>query len=328
VTAGRSAAPGDASRPGLVGDGRAVVTGGAGFIGSHLVRRLQSDGWSVLVVDDLSTGRSDRLPAGVTLDVRDISADDLEAPFRSWRPDAVFHLAAQSSVPASHADPLRDLAVNVVGTHRVTEATRAAGASALVFVSSGGAVYGETPRAATEETLPAPASYYGVHKLAAEGHVAVSGVPHAIVRPANVYGPGQTAGVDGAVIASFLDQAAAGGPLRIHGDGGQSRDFVQVQDAVAALVLVARLRAEGGGDAIWNVATGTAVTIRALADAVEAATGRTFDRLSLPRRSGDVTRSLLSPARLRSAGWRPSIGLEDGLRGLIDAVRDPEIGAG
>jgi UDP-glucose 4-epimerase len=207
----------------------------------------------------------------------------------------------------------------------VTEATHAAGASALVFVSSGGAVYGETPRAATERTLPAPASYYGVHKLAAEGHVAVSGVPHAIVRPANVYGPGQTAGVDGAVVASFLDQAAAGGPLRIHGDGGQSRDFVHVEDAVDALVLVAHLRAEGGGDAVWNVASGTAVTIRALADAVEAAAGRTLGRMSLPRRSGDVTRSLLSPARLRSAGWRPSTSLDDGLRGLIGPDHDPEI---
>ena len=328
MSSGRSAAPGTGSGPGPVGDGRAIVTGGAGFIGSHLVRRLRSEGWAVLVVDDLSTGRSDRLPADVTLEIRDISADDLETPFRSWRPDAVFHLAAQSSVPASQADPLRDLAVNVIGTHRVTGAARMAGAAALVFVSSGGAIYGETPRAATERTLPAPASYYGVHKLAAEGHVAVSGMPHAIVRPANVYGPGQTAGVDGAVVASFLDQAAAGGPLRIHGDGEQSRDFVHVEDAVDALVLVARLRSEGGGDAVWNVASGRAVTIRALADAVEAAAARSLGRTSLPRRSGDVTRSLLSPARLRSAGWHPSIALDDGLRGLVAARRDPESGPG
>ena len=124
-------------------------------------------------------------------------------------------------------------------------------------------------------------------------------------------------------MASFLDQAAAGGPLRIHGDGEQSRDFVHVEDAVDALVLVARLRAEGGRDAVWNVASGRAVTIRALADAVEAATARSLGRTSLPRRSGDVTRSLLSPARLRSAGWQPSIALDDGLRGLVAAHARP-----
>jgi UDP-glucose 4-epimerase len=304
--------------------GRAIVTGGAGFIGSHLATRLRSDGWSVLVVDDLSTGRADRLPSDIPLEIRDISADELDRLFATWRPEAVFHLAAQSSVPASQADPLRDLAVNVVGTHRVAAATRPTGAT-LVSVSSGGAVYGETARSATERTLPAPASYYGIHKLAAEGHVAVSGVPYAIVRPANVYGPGQTAGVDGAVVASFLDQAAAGGPLRIHGDGSQSRDFVHVLDAVTALLLVCRFRAAGGTDGTWNVSTGRAVTVRALADAVERAVGRSLGRTSLPRRAGDVSRSVLSPARLRAAGWRPTVGLEEGLRGLL--APDPTPGA-
>jgi UDP-glucose 4-epimerase len=304
--------------------GRAIVTGGAGFIGGHLVARLRADGWSVLVVDDLSTGRADRLPPDVEVEQRDISSDDLDSVFAGWRPDTVFHLAAQSSVPASQADPFRDLAVNVVGTHRVAAATLPTGAT-LVSVSSGGAVYGETARAATERALPAPASYYGVHKLAAEGHVSVSGVPHAIARPANVYGPGQVAGVDGAVVASFLDQAAAGGPLRIHGDGSQSRDFVHVDDAVAALLLLGRLRAAGGADGTWNVATGRAVTIAGLAATVESALGRRLDREHLPRRDGDVTRSVLSPARLRAAGWRPTVDLEDGLRRLV--AGHPGLGA-
>ena len=264
----------------------------------------------------------------MTLDVRDISADDLEAPFRSWRPDAVFHLAAQSSVPASHADPLRDLAVNVVGTHRVTEAARGGRRCGAGLRVVGWGHLRRDP--ASGDRADAARAGLLLRRPQARRGGSRGGVRRAPCdRPARQrLRTGPDAGVDGAVIASFLDQAAAGGPLRIHGDGGQSRDFVHVEDAVAALVLVAQLRAIGGGDAVWNVASGTAVTIRGLADAVEAATGRTLGRLSLPRRSGDVTRSLLSPARLRSAGWQPSIGLEDGLRGLIHAVHDQEIGAG
>jgi UDP-glucose 4-epimerase len=292
---------------------KAIVTGGAGFIGSHLVDALRGDGWAVLVVDDLSTGRADRLPPDTRLEVRDIATDDLTSIVRTWRPRALFHLAAQSSVPASEEDPLRDLAVNVVGTIRVAEAAVAASTERFVFASSGGAVYGETGRAATERTVPAPASAYGIHKLAAEGHVRRAGLSHAIVRPSNVYGPGQAAGLEGAVVASFFEQVAAGGPLRIHGDGRQVRDFIHVADAVAAMRLLAASGRESGA---WNVSTGRAVAIAELADAVEAAVGRSVGRSSAPRRSGDVSRSVISSARLRRLGWRPAITLERGLREL------------
>ena len=292
---------------------KAIVTGGAGFIGSHLVDQLRSDGWTVLVIDDLSTGRADRLPADTRLEVRDIATDDLPSIVRTWRPRALFHLAAQSSVPASEEDPLRDLAVNVVGTIRVAEAAAAASTERLVFVSSGGAVYGETGRAATERTVPAPASAYGIHKLAAEGHVRRAGLSHAIVRPSNVYGPGQAAGLEGAVVASFFEQVAAGGPLRIHGDGRQVRDFIHVADAAAAMRLLAARGRESG---TWNVSTGRGVAIADLAGAVEAAAGRAVGRSWAPRRSGDVSRSVISSARLRRLGWRPAITLERGLREL------------
>ena len=172
---------------------RAIVTGGAGFVGSHLVDRLLAEGYAVLVVDDLSSGRPENVATGAELERLDIATDDLEPVFRRWRPRVVFHLAAQASVPLSMSAPLRDLAVNVGGTNRVTAAGRSAGADRIVFVSSGGAVYGETKRAATEETRPAPASYYGVHKLAAEGHVALGGLAYAIARPSNIYGPRQSA---------------------------------------------------------------------------------------------------------------------------------------
>ena len=300
------------SRP--VAQRRAIVTGGAGFIGSHLVERLLADGTAVLVVDDLSSGTRERVPAGVRLERLDIAGDEIDRVFGDWRPDVVFHLAAQASVPMSIQAPLRDLAVNVTGTHRVAAAARTAGARRLVFVSSGGAIYGETSRAATETTLPAPRSYYGVHKLAAEGHVALAGLPYAIARPSNVYGPGQGAGLEGAVVAAFLDQAASTGVLRVHGDGLQTRDFVHVEDVVGALL---RLSEPDTASGTWNVASGRSGTILDLARTVERALGRPLGREFAPARPGDVRHSAASAARLKALGWRPSTSLASGIGRLV-----------
>jgi UDP-glucose 4-epimerase len=296
---------------------RALVTGGAGFIGSHLADRLVDDGISLLVIDDLSTGKADRLDPAVRLEVVDVATGDLDAIMGGWRPDVVFHLAAQASVPASMADPLRDLAVNVVGTHRVARAAREAGVARLVFVSSGGAIYGDAQRAATERTPPAPTSYYGAHKLAAEHHVRLGGVSWAIARPSNVFGPRQTAGVDGAVVAAFVNQALAEGRLHIHGDGSQTRDFVHVRDAVDALIRLADPDLAPG---IWNVATGRSMRIDELATAVEYALKRPLARIHEPRRPGDVMRSALSAARLRALGWRPRQTVREGIRELLEAL--------
>jgi UDP-glucose 4-epimerase len=300
---------------------RALVTGGAGFIGSNLVDRLIADGDAVLAIDDLSTGSTGNLPAEVRLERLDIADDELQAVFDAWRPDVVFHLAAQASVPMSMQAPLRDLAVNVVGTHRVAAAARAAGAGRFVFVSSGGAIYGETTRPATEATPPTPTSFYGVHKYAAEGHVALAGMPFGIARPSNVYGPRQSAGLEGAVVAAFLDQAVTKGVLRIHGDGQQTRDFVHVSDVVDALCLMGQGNAPSG---TWNVASGRSVTILHLAEVVERALGRPLARESAPRRLGDVARSSASAVRLRrQLGWRPSIGLGGGIGRLVRVVSSP-----
>ena len=296
---------------------RTVVTGGAGFVGSHLVDRLSSEGHDVLVVDDLSNGRVANLPADVQLETVDIATGDMDAVFLRWRPTVVFHLAAQTSVPMSTHDPLRDLAVNVIGTHRVAAASRRSGDTRLVFVSSGGAIYGETQRPATERARAAPSSYYGVHKLAAESHVQLAGVSHAIVRPSNIYGPRQVAGVDGAVVAAFIEQALTNGRLLIHGDGLQTRDFIHVADVVEALWRLSRADAPTG---IWNVAAGRRITVAALADLVERAVDRPLGRESAPRRAGDVTKSAISAARLRSLGWRPSIELSDGVTALVRAA--------
>jgi UDP-glucose 4-epimerase len=296
----------------------AIVTGGAGFIGSHLVERLVEAGTRVLIVDDLSTGRTSNVPPAVEVAPLDIASGALEAVFTSWRPSVVFHLAAQASVPISFQDPLRDVAVNVIGTHRVARAARAAGAQRLVFVSSGGAIYGETRRPATEATIPAPASYYGLHKLAAEGHVALAGLPYAIARPSNVYGPRQRAGLEGAVVAAFIVQAREGA-LQIHGDGSQTRDFIHVRDVVDALCLLAAHPVSG----TWNVSHGQATSIAELADVVEGIVGVPLERRHLPRREGDVTSSAMTAGPLRRLGWRPTVDLRAGIRGLVEGAKGP-----
>jgi len=293
---------------------RAVVTGGAGFVGSHLVDRLIADGTEVLVVDDLSTGSLASLPESARFERRDIATEGLARLFGSWRPGIVYHLAAQASVPASIRDPQRDLAVNVIGTHRVADAARRSGASRLVFVSSGGAVYGETRRAASEGRCPAPTSYYGIHKLAAEGHVALSGVSYQIARPANIYGPRQAAGLEGAVVAAFLDQAHTNRHLIIHGDGLQTRDLVHVTDIVDGL---ARLGATTAPSRVWNIASGASITILELGELIEAAIGHRLDVTRGPRRPGDVRHSRIDAARLSSIGWNTTISLADGIRGLV-----------
>lgn len=292
---------------------RAIVTGGAGFVGSHLVRRLAAEGCPVLVLDDLSTGLAESIPSGVELERLDIATDDLAGPIRAWRPAVVYHLAAQTSVPASMADPIRDLAVNVVGTYRLGAAACSAGSPLLVFVSSGGAVYGSTHRAVNELGRPRPSSYYGIHKLAAETHVALSGLPSLILRPSNIYGPGQRSGREGAVVASFIQQAFETGALRIHGDGSQTRDLLHVDDAVEAIVHLHRI----GADGIWNVSAGRSTSVGRLADIVERSFGRPLVRSYGPARQGDVQASAISSARLRRSGWRPGVSLEAGVSDLL-----------
>ena len=292
---------------------RILVTGGAGFIGHHLVGALAARGAEVLVIDDLSAGREERLPPSVRLERLDIVSHDLRATLGRWRPATVFHLAAQVSVPRSEESPEHDLLVNGLGTLRLVTAAQATGVGRIVFTSSGGAVYGETPTAATEDSPTRPDSAYGVHKLLAERYVVRSGISHGIARPSNVYGRGQDAVGEGAVVAAFASAAHDRRPLVIHGDGTQERDFLHVADLVEGLLVLGASTASG----TWNVSAGASTSIQELASIIERIAGRALTRSPGPRRPGDIHLSRISSDRLRNLGWVPRVTLEDGLRRLV-----------
>lgn len=297
---------------------RVLVTGGAGFIGSAFVRSVAADGAAVTVIDDLSSGTSE-LPLGTQLIQMDIADDSVSEAIASAAPDVVVHAAAQISVTRSMADPERDHEVNVRGTENVIAGTRAAGCRRLVFVSSGGAVYGEAD-GATEDAAPAPASPYGCNKLLAEELVRVSGISYGIARLANVYGPGQRAGLEGGVVAIFMDAAMTEGAVSIYGKGSQSRDFVFVEDVVVALRRLATSERSG----TWNVGTGVATSVNDLLSAVTDAVGHRVPHEHRPARMGEVYRSRLSIERILSdIGWGPTTLLKDGLAEIVSASESP-----
>ncbi|MDQ2787270.1 MAG: NAD-dependent epimerase/dehydratase family protein [Chloroflexota bacterium] len=305
------------------GNGRsAFVTGGAGFIGSHVVETLVRDGWHVSVVDDLSGGDRANLPVGVPLVVCDIADPALMQVFVDGEFDAVIHCAAQTSVPHSVADPAFDRQVNLVGTENVVRCAKATGVGRFAFFSSGGAVYGDTTIRADETTLPAPLSPYGVHKLAAEGYVTLSGLSYAILRPANVYGPRQRAGTDGGVIATFVDRLSHGETLHVNGDGEQVRDFVYVADVAAAVRSALAWDCSG----IWNVASGAETTVNDLARYVGQALGIVPTVAYGPARAGDVRISRLSNERIiQQGGWRPEYTLARGLAVMVATKVDADM---
>jgi UDP-glucose 4-epimerase len=293
---------------------RATVTGGAGFIGSCLVDALVERGDEVTVVDNLSSGRRENLHPEAQLVERDIREGlELEA-------DVVFHLAAQADVATSVARPEYDADVNVVGTVCVLEAARAAGAQ-VVFSSTGGAIYGECERPAREDDPRRPLSPYGTAKLAAEEYLAawnrLYGMGNVSLRFANVYGPRQDSGLEGGVVAIFLERMQRGEPTTIYGDGSQVRDFVYVGDVVDAI-----LRAVGKEGGIFNVASGDATSIAELHRICAQATGDGQAVRFGPARDGDVVRSVLDPVLAGEAlGWRAATTLDDGLRRTLEWMR-------
>jgi UDP-glucose 4-epimerase len=289
---------------------RTLVTGGAGFIGSHLVDALVARGEEVVVLDDLSTGRREFVHPAATLlehDVREPYETDAEV---------VFHLAAQADVGTSMQKPGFDAEVNVVGTVNVLEAARAAGAH-LVFASTGGAIYGDVDGPAPEDAPLRPVSAYGLAKRSAEEYVdgwnRIFDSGHVVLRFANVYGPRQSAALEGGVIAIFLEQLSKGEQTAIYGDGEITRDFVHVDDVVRALLLAAEHRR-----GVFNVGTGVATSIADLHAICERAVGVTAPPRFDPPRPGDAARSVLDTSRAtRELGFTAALGLADGIAATL-----------
>ena len=309
---------------------RCLVTGGAGFIGSNLVDRLLARGDEVTVVDDLSTGRlvnlEPALQAGaelVELDIRDAAA--LAALAAERRPETVFHLAAQIDVRKSLEDPAFDAEVNVGGTANVLDAARAAATDRVVFVSTGGAIYGEgegQDLPLDEDTAIAPMSAYGQSKFAAEGYLALYerlyGLSSIALRLGNVYGPRQDPLGEAGVVAIFCGLLENGGQPTVFGDGTQTRDYIYVGDVVDAALAAAASQATGA----VNIGTGRESSVLELIEILARISGREdFEPQFAPPRPGEVQRISLDAARAEAAlGWSAGTGLEDGMRRTLEAI--------
>ena len=272
----------------------AVVTGGAGFIGSHLVDRLLADGARVVVVDDLSTGDAGRLADEAELEVLDfVDFDALERVVGAARPDAIYHLGAQAVVTVSVENPWRDCAVNVTGTLNVLQAAREN--RAPVVLTSTCAVYGDNAPMPTPETqAPAPAAPYGASKSAAEAYLAAwshSDAPNTACRLGNVYGPRQNPYGEAGVVAIISHRLWSGQTATLFGHGKPTRDYVHVSDVVDALV-----RASGTGG-VFNVSAGREVTVREIFDLLSEAAGAEVEPELAELRDGEMERSLLDPSR-------------------------------
>jgi UDP-glucose 4-epimerase len=294
---------------------RAVVTGGAGFVGSHVADRLLERGYEVLVVDDLSAGSRENVPEDAELAELDIrSRDALAATFERFAPNVVCHLAAQASVTFSVREPEHDLDVNVAGTLSVCESARRSNAP-VVFASTGGALYGDgSPLPSDESTPTRPLSPYGASKLAGEAYVTtwarLYDAPNVVLRLGNVYGPRQQPHGEAGVVAIFSSTLATGETPTVFGDGKQTRDYVYVGDVAQAFVLAA----ESGRAGTWNVGTGIETDVLDLLALLQGAAGTELGPRFEPLRPGELMRSALDAGAIeRELGWRPGVALGDGI---------------
>lgn len=300
-----------------------LVTGGAGFIGSNVVDAYVEAGHQVLIADDMSTGKEDNVNAGATLHVVDIASPEFASLVRSERPDVINHHAAQTSVRHSVDSPLDDCRRNILGSLNVIDAARDAGVGKVIYISSGGAIYGEPSILPCPEEHPiVPDSPYGASKHAPEHYLDIYsrmyGLRYTVLRYGNVYGPRQDPFGEAGVIAIFTSQMLAKGSTTINGTGDQERDFVYVGDVVRANLLALDT---GDGEA-YNIGTGEGVSINHIFSLLKDATGYQHNVNYGPAKAGETFRIFLDIKKAeRSLGWRPEVSLRDGLQRTVDSLR-------
>ncbi|MDF1565232.1 MAG: NAD-dependent epimerase/dehydratase family protein [Deltaproteobacteria bacterium] len=302
---------------------RILVTGGAGFIGSHAVEALLADGRQVLVLDDLSSGKRANLPKGVPLEVLDIRSPEAAERVVAFGADAMVHLAAQMDVRRSVEDPLFDADVNVRGSLNLLEACRRAGTRRVIFASTGGAIYGEQEHFPAREDHPQrPVSPYGCAKSAVERYLGFYEVEYGFeclsLRFANVYGPRQDPHGEAGVVAIFCGRLLSGEPCTIFGDGAQTRDYVYVGDIARAIALAVGSEVSGA----LNLGTGMETDVVLLYRLLAAAAGSDAEPTFAPARPGEQQRSCVDPSLAgERLDWRPEIELPEGLRKTLESFR-------
>ena len=297
-----------------------IVTGGAGFIGSHVVDALLADGHAVTVIDDLSSGDAARVaPAAKLVELDIVDAEALEAAVAEARPSAIFHLAAQASVIVSVENPGRDCDVNVKGTLNIVEAAGRCKAP-VVFTSTGGALYGDdAPMPTAEDRIPAPLSPYGASKWAAEAYVNTwslsSGIPHAVCRLGNVYGPRQSPHGEAGVVAIFSEHLYTDRAPKLYGHGTPTRDYVYVGDVVRGLL------AASGRVGTYNIATSVETDVASVWRELSNVAGKQIEPQLADLRPGELLHSRLDISRAeRELGWRPQVPIAEGLRLTYEAL--------
>jgi UDP-glucose 4-epimerase len=301
---------------------RVVVTGGAGFVGSHVAEVFLERGDDVIVVDDLSTGSRENVPERASFEELDIAEREaLEDAFGDGA-DLVCHLAAQASVTASVEDPVRDCTSNVLGTLNVCETARTRGAP-VIFASTGGALYGDNaPRPTAEEFAAEPLSPYGASKLAGEAYVStwgrLYGTPNVVLRLGNVYGPRQSPHGEAGVVAIFSGRLLAGEAPELRGSGAPTRDYVHVHDVARAFVAAAEARRAG----TYNVGTGRETSTARVLELLQRAADTELEPSRAELKAGELAASALDPSRIeRELGWRATIDVEQGLAQTLDWYR-------
>jgi UDP-glucose 4-epimerase len=305
---------------------KVLVTGGAGFIGSHVADAYVAQGHDVWILDDLSTGRRENLPTAATFVHADICDPSVRDLFREVRFDLVSHHAAQLDVRVSVEQPMKDATINVLGILNVLEGAAEVGVRRVVFASSGGVLYGDAKVRPTPEATPkVPISPYGVTKLASEHYLyyyrVVRGLECVALRYSNVYGPRQDPHGEAGVVAIFSNRLIDGEPIYVFGDGEQTRDYVFVGDVVRANMVASEMDLAGAATDVqgidelaFNVGTGIPTSVNRLAEILEASASRPPRRVYRDARAGELQHNTLDAARLRGQGWEPGTALEDGLK--------------